>query len=41
VQTLVLPAPCGHAPHAAREAEVLAAMAAFVRAVLAVEAPGR
>jgi pimeloyl-ACP methyl ester carboxylesterase len=41
VETLILPAPCGHAPHVGRAGEVLAAMAAFVRAVLAVEAPAR
>ena len=41
VETLVLPAPCGHSPHVGRSAEVLAAMAAFVRAMLAVEAPAR
>jgi hypothetical protein len=31
VESLTLPAPCGHAPHADRAADVLLAMAAFVR----------
>jgi pimeloyl-ACP methyl ester carboxylesterase len=31
IETLMLPAPCGHSPHSERAAEVLAAMSAFVR----------
>ena len=31
VETLMLPAPCGHAPHADSGGEVLAAMTAFLR----------
>jgi pimeloyl-ACP methyl ester carboxylesterase len=33
VETLMLPAPCGHVPHAERGAEVLAAMTGFLRAI--------
>jgi pimeloyl-ACP methyl ester carboxylesterase len=33
VETLALPAPCGHSPHVARAGEVLAAATAFLRAL--------
>jgi pimeloyl-ACP methyl ester carboxylesterase len=33
VETVALPAPCGHSPHVAREGEVLAAMTVFLRAL--------
>jgi pimeloyl-ACP methyl ester carboxylesterase len=39
VETLVLPPPCGHSPHASRPGEVLAAMESFLRRLRGEVAP--